>query len=69
MSAKEQRDNLDEAILKAIHGGTSRAGTLETIAKELGEKDPMRATDRSLQRLRRAGKIAYSRSLGWTVEK
>lgn len=69
-TTKEERDELDTAILEAIKTGVaSTRGALEAVAKQRNAQDPMRASDRSLQRLRKAGKINWYPRTGWSFNK
>lgn len=65
---------LDEAILQRIREGHSRAsaiegGDAEAEARKLSSaKVPeYRIIDRRLQALRKAGRIAYEKTGGWSV--
>jgi hypothetical protein len=50
----------DQDVLDAITtGSTTRAALIETLFA------PSRRVDDALQRLRKAGRIAYGRSRGW----
>lgn len=59
-----ERDELDSNVMAAIRGGACR---LDTIAAQLGLQhwQDMRTVDRSLQRLRKAGRIQYDAGTGW----
>mgnify|MGYP003477718913 CR=1 FL=1 len=61
---------LDNAVFAAIQSGIVRAGKIEASVTTKGEyADPMRAVDRSLQRLRKAGRIKSDNKANWSVVK
>lgn len=57
----EQRDATDQGVLECIDGGMCRAMAIQARL----EVPDARVIDRSLQRLRKAGKIAFTSGLGW----
>ena len=75
---KPDYTKLDSAIIEAIRGGkhdfTSLGSVVRAISEPIAQQspgrygpEPWRIVDRRLQALRKAGKIAYTRSAGWRL--
>jgi len=62
---------VEASVLMAIKHGYVRAGSIESrVRTALGHdfaEDPMRAVDRSLQRLRKLGRVRFVAGQGWEV--
>ena len=70
---KQERDELDAKVLAAVAAGNNRlvkvakACGIQGLAAISNDHPQTRAVDRSLQRLRNAGKITYDSTPGWKV--